>query len=452
MSTDGVPFSHPWEELLVKDLAYVIVGGTPHTSVPQFWGGSVPWMSSGDIHLKRIVDVPGRLTEEGLGSSNAKLVSPPAVAVALAGQGKTRGTAALTLVTLCTNQSVALIKARDGRLRAEYLYHMLTFRYEELRARSAGGGRAGLSKRLIEAIPVPLPCPDEQEEIAAILDSLDAEIGQTEALIAKYQRIKTGLMHDLLTRGIDENGNLRRPDTHQFRDSSVGRIPIEWDVITLSEALLSNPQNGIYKPASAIGRGTLLVGQTSITDLRSIDFSLARRVVLTVNELKSYALQYEDILVSRVFATVDGVGQPVLVPELPESAVFESNMMRLRVDRTVIAPALLFHWLRSAPIRKRVAASVNASNQTSINQKSLGLLPVVIPPTSEQTHLLSVLQVLDEHLKREKVYLQKTRLLKLGLMQDLLTGKVRLRRCCQQTKRETHDRHQRQKGPKTQAQ
>ena len=257
-----------------------------------------------------------------------------------------------------------------------------------------------------------------------MLATIDRAIEQTEALIAKYRRIKTGLLHDLLTRGIDANGNLRSPDTHRFRDSSVGKIPVEWTVIALSEALLSSPQNGIYKPASAIGRGTLLIGQTSITDLRSIDVSLARRAVLTSNELKSYALQCDDILVSRVFATVDGVGLPVLVPELPESAVFESNMVRLRVDRTVIAPTLLFHWLRSVPIRKRIVASVNASNQTSINQRSLSSLPVVIPSVSEQTSLLSVMGGVDRHLRREMAYVRKMRLLKLGLLQDLLTGKV----------------------------
>ena len=70
----------------------------------------------------------------------------------------------------------------------------------------------------------------EQTKIAEILSTVDQAIEQTEALIAKQQRIKTGLMQDLLTRGIDENGNLRSEDTHEFKDSPLGRIPVEWEL------------------------------------------------------------------------------------------------------------------------------------------------------------------------------------------------------------------------------
>src|SRR5271157_682498 len=143
--SDKPPFAHPWPESLLKTEADVFVGGTPSTLVPAFWGGEIKWMSSGDVHLRQIHDVPGRITDEGLRHSSAKLIDPPAVAMALAGQGKTRGTVAVTRIRICTNQSVALIKSRTDRLDVEYLFHDLAFRYEELRARSAGGGRAGLS-------------------------------------------------------------------------------------------------------------------------------------------------------------------------------------------------------------------------------------------------------------------------------------------------------------------
>jgi type I restriction enzyme, S subunit len=116
MRNDEVPFQHPWDEGPIKDYASVIVGGTPRTEVEEFWGGDVPWMASGEVHLRHIHDVPGRITERGLQASNAVLVQPKAVAIALAGQGKTRGTVALTHVTVCTNQSVALIKPIDEGL------------------------------------------------------------------------------------------------------------------------------------------------------------------------------------------------------------------------------------------------------------------------------------------------------------------------------------------------
>ena len=94
MSDLNIPFDHPWQEDVLGNIGNVVVGGTPRTSVGKYWNGDVPWMVSGDVHLKRITNVSGRITDLGLRSSNATLVAPPAVAVSLAGQGKTRGTVA----------------------------------------------------------------------------------------------------------------------------------------------------------------------------------------------------------------------------------------------------------------------------------------------------------------------------------------------------------------------
>ena len=91
----------------------------------------------GDVHNRHIYDVPGRITELGLRCSNAVMVEPKAVAMALAGQGKTRGTVALTHIPVCTNQSVALIKPDADKLDPHFLYQSLLIRYEEMRSRSA---------------------------------------------------------------------------------------------------------------------------------------------------------------------------------------------------------------------------------------------------------------------------------------------------------------------------
>jgi type I restriction enzyme S subunit len=242
MYKNSVPFNHPWQEALIGNVGAVIVGGTPRTSVDKYWNGTVPWMVSGDVNLKKISDVPGRITEQGLRYSNATLVAPPTVAIGLAGQGKTRGTVALILCKLCTNQSIALIQGDARVLENTYLLYNLEFRYNELRSRSAGDGRAGLSKHLIEQIPVPLPTKPEQTKIAEVLSTVDRAIEQTEALIAKQQRIKTGLMQDLLTRGIDEHGNLRSEQTHPFKDSPLGRLPVEWDCASAGGHLVNIEQ------------------------------------------------------------------------------------------------------------------------------------------------------------------------------------------------------------------
>src|SRR6266567_3176257 len=197
-----------WARTALGEVAVIEVGGTPSTEVQAYWAGSVPWMISGDVHRRRISDVSGRITAEGLARSNAKLIEPPAVAVALAGQGKTRGTVALTECTLSCNQSVALMKGAANILSTSYLFHELDNRYEELRARSSGGGRGGLSIGILGRVPINLPPLLEQKKIAEILDTADEAIRSTERLIAKLEQAKQGLLHGLLSSAVTNAGRV----------------------------------------------------------------------------------------------------------------------------------------------------------------------------------------------------------------------------------------------------
>lgn len=292
-----------------------------------------------------------------------------------------------------------------------------------------GSGLRHLRKEFVKKLRIDVPSPTVQARIVEIVDCHDRAIEQTEALIAKYQQIKAGLMHDLFTRGVTADGKLRplreqAPELYQ--ETPIGWIPKEWEIMSLRGCLNGNPTNGIYKPPALIGHGILLVGQTAFTLGRSINFAFARRAVLSKDELSHYGLMENDILVTRVFATVEGVGQPTLVPAMHEPAVYESNMMRLRVERTIILPALLFEWLRSHPVRRMIVSGANASNQTSVNQQLLNILPVPRPVPEEQLRMIKIINAFDARIKSEKSTLAKFCQQKLGLMHDLLTGRVRV--------------------------
>lgn len=289
-----------------------------------------------------------------------------------------------------------------------------------------GSGLRHLRKDYVKKLIIDIPSPTVQSRIVEILDSYDRAIEKTEALIAKYQQIKAGLMHDLFTRGITTDGKLRPPRAQApelYQETPIGCIPKEWEVMSLRGCLNGNPTNGIYKQPALIGHGNLLVGQTAFTLERSIDFAFARRAVLSKNELSHYGLMENDILVTRVFATVEGVGQPTLVPAMHEPAVYESNMMRLRVERTIILPAMLFEWLRSHPVRRMIVSGANASSQTSINQQVLNILPVPRPVPEEQLRMIKIIKAFDARIKSDKSTLAKFCQQKSSLMRDLLTGK-----------------------------
>ena len=192
-------FSDRWEHIRIGEFTDCTAGGTPSTRVDQFWGGEIPWMSSGDLHQKRVQTVEGRITEEGLNNSSTKWIPERCVLIGLAGQGKTRGTVAMNLIRLCTNQSIAAIFPSEA-YDPDFLYHNLDWRYEELRELSAGdGGRGGLNLTLIRSILVPKPSLEEQRAVAAVLADMDADINATESRLTKARAFKQAMAQALLT-------------------------------------------------------------------------------------------------------------------------------------------------------------------------------------------------------------------------------------------------------------
>lgn len=192
-------FSGGWSAKTIGDFADVKAGGTPSTAVTRYWGGDVRWMSSGDIHKKRVHEVDGRITLDGLRESAARLLPVGSVLIALAGQGKTRGTVAVSRVELSTNQSVAGILPGQEH-DPDFLYYNLDTRYDELRGESAGdGGRGGLNITIIKKLEVSLPPHNEQVAIARVIGDVDDELEALEVRLISARAIKTGMMQELLT-------------------------------------------------------------------------------------------------------------------------------------------------------------------------------------------------------------------------------------------------------------
>lgn len=159
----------------------------------------MPWMNSGEINLREIFEIEGRITEAGFNNSSAKMVPVNSILIALAGQGTTRGKVAISRSALCTNQSIAAI-VTGPELYPDYLFHNLDSRYNELRSMSLGdGGRGGLNLAVLRSVAVVTPTVTEQRAIAAVLADADAEIACSESQLAALRQEKSALMQQLLT-------------------------------------------------------------------------------------------------------------------------------------------------------------------------------------------------------------------------------------------------------------
>lgn len=406
---------------------YQRAGGTPTSTTDAFYDGDIPFVTIEDISSgTRFLDkTEKQLTKTGLNSSAAWLIKEPHI---LYSMYATVGKPIINRITCATNQAIIALK-EVSQIDQSFLYYQLLFIRPDVYKFTSQTTQSNLNAATVKKLPISYPKDKHvQQKIATILASIDDSIEKTETLINKYQQIKAGLMHDLFTRGVLPDGKLRPPRSkapNLYQETAIGWIPKEWRVSTLRASLKSNPTNGVYKSPNQIGEeGSLMVGQTAFTVERSIDFSLCRRGAVSATELKRYGISKDDILVTRVFATVQGVGLPTLVPDLTEPTVFESNMMRLQVDASSILPRLLFEWLQSPSARRYIHAGANASNQCSVNQGVLNPLPVPHFDMDEQKRVTAKIEQLDHHYYLECVNLNKLRQQKLGLMQDLLTGKV----------------------------
>ena len=303
----------------------------------------------------------------------------------------------------------------------KWLYYFLTS--INFRSLNEATGVPSLSRDLLYTIKIPTPPKAEQTEIANFLSTVDRAIEQTEALIAKQQRIKTGLMQELLTLGIDEHGNLRSEQTHQFKDSPLGRIPVEWDVIRLDDILILK-QYGISTSLTEEPTGVpvlrmnnLVEGEVSYSDLKySTDPA-------TVNLL----LNDGDVLFNRT-NSVDYVGRTAIYRQKGTPVSFASYLVRLVPNPTILLSEYLSLWLNDAAnqIRVKQLATIGVQ-QANVNPTNLGTLEVAIPGSLEEQRLIvnAVFTCVVEISSIQK-NLAKLRSLRTALMQDLLTGKRRV--------------------------
>lgn len=185
-----------WEVKTLEDIAKISSGGTPNRAEPDYWGGSIPWITTSLIDFNRIDNAEEFITTEGLKNSSAKLFPAQTLLMAMYGQGKTRGKVALLGIEATANQACAAIML-DKEIDTNFVFQNLASRYNEIRKLSNEGGQENLSAGLIKEIPLIHPCLAEQQKIANCLASLDDLItAQTQKLTA-LKTHKKGLMQQL---------------------------------------------------------------------------------------------------------------------------------------------------------------------------------------------------------------------------------------------------------------
>ncbi len=292
-----------------------------------------------------------------------------------------------------------------------HLVH-LSGRTEKLQRRTTGIRNLDFGE--YQKVPVPLPSPPIQRAVAHVLLTVqEAKEARQRELVLERER-KAALMEYLFTRGTRSEDEFEPERT----------LPRGWNLIQAGELIADGPQNGLYKHSDSYGSGTRILRINDFDNEGLLISSALNRVRLTGQEISLYQLRESDILINRV-NSLSHLGKSLLVRDASEPTVFESNMMRLRVDEATVLPSYFFRHLQTESTRNYLRGRAKrAVAQSSVSQGDIRSIQISIPPLAEQQVIVDVLDACDRKLKSLADELALLQELFNALLEELMTGKV----------------------------
>mgnify|MGYP000631602730 CR=1 FL=1 len=377
-----------WEVCKIGDFTDIVTGATPSTENPDYWNGHIRWMNSSELNNKIIFEVHGRISKKGYDSASTHMLPTNCVLIGLAGQGKTRGTAAINKVELCTNQSIGAILPSEN-IDSDYLYLYMDSQYQNLRTISSGdGGRGGLSKTLLLNFEVVKPNDiGEQKLVAEALNDTDKLVCELNTLIGKKRAIMQGAMQELLT------ARRRLPGFNKpWKEEIVDNICIRFDNLRIPVAENLRKKGNIpYYGANGI---------QDYVDGFTHDGEYILLAEDGANNLVDYPIRYVKgkIWVNNHAHVLQGK------PNKADTRYLSYGLKTIDFESNIVG-----------------------NGRAKLNAKTLMDLRVIIPSTiEEQIAIAEVLSDMAAEIETLESKKDKYIAVRQGMMQQLLRGKIRL--------------------------
>jgi type I restriction enzyme S subunit len=309
----------------------------------------------------------------------------------------------------CGGHCYALLDISKDTVDNKLLYQILKFKQEILMKLRVGSGLPNIQKRSLSEFPILLPPIQEQRKIAEILMAVDEDIQKTEGVIRAAEKLKKGLMQQLFTRGISHT---------KFKKTKLGEIPEEWEVMKLGEVASIERGKFSHRPRNA---PEFYGGK--------YPFIQTGDVVNSGGKITTYSqtLNEKGLSVSRMFKK--GTIVMTIAANIGDTGILEfdscfpDSLVGISPNASMNA-VFLEYYLRT---RKEYLNSISTqSAQKNINLQKLGPTLVVKPCIEEQEKIAEILSAIDEKISINKKLKAKLTKLKKGLMQDLLSGRVRV--------------------------
>jgi type I restriction enzyme S subunit len=419
---DAIPVG--WDITRLRLLSKRYSGGTPSKDNKAYWqNGTIPWLNSGSVNQGRITKPSTYITELGLKESSTKWIPEEAIIIALAGQGKTKGTAAYTTFKTTCNQSMGVVVFDKDHPR--FMYWWLTSQYRNIRGMASDDGRDGLNLEMLGTIPCPLPSIEEQKQIASFLDyktlKIDQLIRKKKRLISKLEEKRIALITQAVTKGINKDVNLS-PCGKDW----LGNKPENWKCSYLKHFSLIYDCK--HLTAQFVDDGYPLA---SIAEVKGW------YVDLTTSKKTTYDY-YKDLIGGErkpksgdiIYSRNATVGEAAIVAiDTPEFAMGQDVCLIRCSD--ILLPEFLMYLLNSKLILQQLDLLMVGSTFKRINVNDIKNFTLLIPPMEEQKQIIEFL--INAENKIESMIVKASEVLKrleeyrTALITSAVTGKIDLR-------------------------
>jgi type I restriction enzyme, S subunit len=419
-----------WIDATVSDVTkYQKAGGTPVATNPDYYGGDIPFVVIEDItkSSRFLEKTENTLSCKGLLNSAAWLIQEPHI---LYSMYATVGKPIINKISCATNQAIIALKENE-LIEQKFLYYQLLFIRPSVHKFTAQTTQSNLNAGVVRRLPITYPKNKAaQRKIVKILGTIDQAIAHTEALIQKYQQIKAGLMHDLFTRGITSDGQLRPPREKApelYRETAIGWIPKEWAAKKLENILA---ESGGYLQTGPFGsqlhaheytfEGVPVVMPQDINDGKISIAEITRIPEKRAEVLHRHRLKVGDIIIARR----GELSRASAITDLEKSWICGTGCFLLRLGGSNLDSRFFSLAYRHDLVQRQVGGLAVGSTMPSLNNSVMSALYFPHINIDEQNRISARIEIVEQEIETLNRQRQKLAKQKSGLMHDLLTGKV----------------------------
>lgn len=404
----------------LEDIAITTSGGTPNRSNPNYFGGQIPWLKSGELNDGLIEGTEEAITEEGLHNSSARIYPKGTLVIAL--YGATVGKTGILTIEAASNQAVCAVIPKTSDLNNIYLFWFLRYKRPEFLKLSFGGAQPNISQRFLREVHLPIPSIAIQNVIIKFLSIIERRqrgersipIPNLPPPLRELPRIISRI--EELAAKIEEARGLRREASEEVDTLSATELSLSIDRLSerfekklLKDLILNAGYGTSIKCTAEKVESSFPVLRIPNVASEQINFSNLKYGILSDSELKRAMIRTGDILIVRTNGSIDLVGRCAVVKETIEPTAFASYLIRLHCDSNRIEPDYLQMILKHQRTQGHLFdLARTTAGQYNVSLGRLQSLKIPVAPIKEQRRIVDYLDNLQAKVDALKKLQQET--------------------------------------------